>query len=101
MHKSRNCRILSFEKLIGPSGGCCTEEEHLAELRKIARFLELEISDEKLLEVFSSVYGTGPTFRRAKTSVWRESFNEKIKDVFKKNVGDLLIELGYEESDEW
>ena len=95
------CCVLRFEKLIGPSGGACSFEEHLAELRKIKRALNLDTSDGELLEIFNDVYGTGATYRRAVVGTWKEYFNDYHKEVFKQALGDVLIGLGYERDYNW
>jgi hypothetical protein len=40
-------------------------------------------------------------FRKGVAGDWRNVFNEEDKQVFKKVAGNLLIELGYEEDDDW
>lgn len=42
-----------------------------------------------------------PTFRQGKSGGWKEFFSEEHKKVFKDIAGDLLIELGYETSNDW
>jgi hypothetical protein len=95
------CCALRFEKLIGPSGGACTFEEHLAELRKITDALHLTISDGELLDTFNEIYGTGATFRRGVVGTWREYFKDYHKEMFKAMLGDVLIGLGYERDYNW
>lgn len=41
------------------------------------------------------------TFRRGKPGNWREHFTQKNIDFFKESTGNLLVELGYEEDNEW
>ena len=41
------------------------------------------------------------TFRSGKTGGWREHFTEDHKTLFKDIAGDLLVKLGYEESNDW
>jgi hypothetical protein len=41
------------------------------------------------------------TFRSGKTGGWREHFSDEHKALFKEVAGDLLVRLGYEESNEW
>jgi hypothetical protein len=41
------------------------------------------------------------TFRRGKTGGWKEYFTEEHKALFKDVAGDLLVRLGYEESNNW
>ncbi len=42
-----------------------------------------------------------PTFRRGHVSGWKQSFNPAHKTIFKEVAGDLLIRLGYEQSNDW
>lgn len=39
--------------------------------------------------------------RKAKSGDWANYFNERIKLVFKKKFGDLLIKTGYEKNNDW
>lgn len=41
------------------------------------------------------------TFRKGKTGEWKEHFTPEHKKVFKTVTGNLLIDLGYEENDQW
>ncbi len=41
------------------------------------------------------------TFRTGITGGWRDYFSEQHKKLFKDVAGDLLIRLGYEESEDW
>jgi hypothetical protein len=40
-------------------------------------------------------------FRKGIAGDWQNVFTEEDKRVFKEEAGDLLIKLGYEESDQW
>jgi sulfotransferase 6B1 len=41
------------------------------------------------------------TFRKGQPGNWREHFTEHNKEFFKKQTGDLLISMGYEENIDW
>jgi len=41
------------------------------------------------------------TFRSGKTGGWREHFSDEHKALFKEVAGDLLVQLGYEKSNDW
>jgi hypothetical protein len=41
------------------------------------------------------------TFRSGKTGGWKEYFTEEHKSLFKEAVGDLLVRLGYETTNDW
>jgi hypothetical protein len=39
------------------------------------------------------------TFRSGRTGGWKEQFSDEHKELFRKVAGDLLVQLGYEDSD--
>lgn len=41
------------------------------------------------------------TFRRGKPGNWQEYFTPQNKQIFKQEAGDLLIQLGYEQDNNW
>jgi hypothetical protein len=41
------------------------------------------------------------TFRKGQPGNWREHFTEANKALFKEKVGDLLLNLGYEQDNDW
>ena len=98
---SPHCLTVDFASLMGPYGGKVKAKEHLAELRKIADFLGIAIKDEKLLEIFYKVYATGYTFHRGRVGMWEDFFTEEHKTLFKEELGDLLIDLGFEQDNNW
>lgn len=44
---------------------------------------------------------TSPTFRSGKVGSWRGAFSEEHKQIFKQISADLLVQLGYEQDDQW
>jgi hypothetical protein len=42
-----------------------------------------------------------PTFRSGKTGEWKKRFTEEHKKIFKDVAGDLLVNLGYEQNNDW
>ena len=42
-----------------------------------------------------------PTYRSGVPGKWRSSFTAEHKEIFKEVAGDLLIQLGYEENNDW
>jgi hypothetical protein len=67
------------------------------------RGLDLQISRELAIETLK--VGISPkksgTFRKGQPGNWREHFTEANKACFKEVAGDLLVQLGYEEGDNW
>ena len=45
--------------------------------------------------------GKSPTFRSGRTGEWKKFFTSQHKKIFKDVAGDLLIKLGYEQSNNW
>lgn len=96
-----NTVCLRFEKLVGPSKGSCTPEEHLRELRKIADALEIDCDDATLLQAFAEAFGQGYTYTPAKVSGWQRIYEKVHREAAKDCFGDLLIELDYEPNLDW
>jgi len=42
-----------------------------------------------------------PTFRLGRVGSWRNSFTDEHKRLFKEVAGDLLVQLGYEDDNDW
>lgn len=91
---------LRFEALLGPQGGYSTQNQ-LAEFRKIAAALQMQIPDEILMDAFYESFGKGALFIKAKAGIWKEHFSDKNKVLAKKLLNGLLIKLGYEKDDQW
>lgn len=95
------CCTLDFAKLMGEHGGAATDEEALAEVRKISAALQLNFSDEYLYKVYKKHFGKSWNFFKGRVGVWKDYFNEKHKALIKTEIGDLLIELGFEKDYNW
>jgi hypothetical protein len=95
------CCILEFHKLMGSHGGAATDQDALGELKKITKALAIDISDDHLLKIYKEHFGKGWSFYQGKVGSWKRYFKEHHKLAIKKEIGDLLIELGHETDDEW
>lgn len=95
------CCSLRFEALLGPNGGAYSKEEQLKELRKITQALNMDVSDEILIEAFEESFGTGVIFSKGKAKSWKNYFTDKHKAAFKEKFGSLLVDLGYEKDNSW
>lgn len=98
--KSNICFMTTFEKLIGSKGGG-DDKVQSEELNKIAKFLELDISQEKKQQVCSELFGNSFTFREGKIGSWKKYFSNEHKRECKTIAGQLLIDLGYEKDFNW
>lgn len=99
--RSSRCCVLDFAKLMGAHGGVATHEEAMGEMRKIAKALELNVSDRYLEKVYQRHWGKGWSFFKGKVGSWKDYFKEEHKLAIKEEIGDLLIELGFEKDQEW
>lgn len=95
------CCSVDFEKLMGTHGGVYTQSDAIEELRKISRALGLELSDAKLKKVYQKCFGHGWSFFKGKVGVWKEYFHKMHRDAIKEEIGNLLIQLGYEKDLKW
>jgi hypothetical protein len=92
--------VVRYEALLGPRGGF-SEHAQLAELRKIATALQIDMSDKDLLKAFQASFGIGSVFQTGQAGTWKNYFKEEHKKAFKKQLGSILIELGYEKDEHW
>lgn len=84
------------------------------EVERILRFLGAESSDETVNHCIDSASfekwtkgrergqeDSASFLRKGVAGDWQNVFTEKDKRIFKEEAGDLLIELGYEEDNNW
>ena len=95
-----NVYTTRFEKLVGPKGGG-TKQEQDEEIKRIANFFNIQLSQTKLRYITNNLFGVGKTFRQGKMGAWKSHFTKEQKDTFKKVAGQLLIDLGYERNFDW
>jgi len=91
---------IRFEDLIGPKGGG-TLEAQLETMKKIAVHLGISLTEDQLLEKANSLFGGTWTFRKGQIGSWKKHFTEEHKAAFKEVAGQMLIDLGYENSFDW
>ena len=90
---------IRFEDLINQRGD--TLNAMLDEVQKTG--YTIPTPREKALEILAEAIQPkkSHTFRSGKTGGWREYFTKEHKELFKDVAGDLLVRLGYEESNNW
>jgi hypothetical protein len=59
------------------------------------------MTDDELKQIYHTHFGTGWNFFKGKVGTWKDYFKEEHKEATKKEIGDLLIELGYEGDLKW
>ena len=67
------------------------------------RGFPVHVGEQEALNLLKSAMEPqkSPTFRSGIIGKWRQSFNEDHKSIFKEATGDLLVRLGYEQSNDW
>ncbi len=92
--------ITTFEKLIGSRGG---GNGHMQknEILRIARFLEISLTDVEITHIQANLFGGTSTFREGKIGSWKDHFTKEHVALFKERGGDLLMRLGYETDNSW
>lgn len=100
--ESKTFCTVYFEKLVGKQGGG-SEEEQIQEIKKIAAHCGKTISTKEAKRVAEKIFGGTSTFRQGSIDGWKESFSPEIINLFKQTPGanQLLIDLGYEENEDW
>ncbi len=105
--------ICRYEDLIGVEGGG-EREKQLQTLRKIANHIGVFFSDNEIESLALHLYGNTDnpfgkkdfkdyqsTFREGKIGAWKSFFKPMHKDAFKRRLGQALIDLGYEQDNNW
>jgi sulfotransferase 6B1 len=93
---------VTFEELVS------NNESRNQSINKIIQFLwddlkHLNMTKQELLEIINAaiIPENSGTFRKGRIGDWQEEFNNDHKTAFKNIAGDLLIQQGYEQNDQW
>lgn len=92
--------VLRFEELVGPEGGGDAEVQKNA-IRKLAAHIGYTVTEEDVDWLAEHVFGGTATFNKGQIGTWRENFTPDITKQFKNQMGQLLIDLGYEKDNNW
>ena len=97
--------ILRYEDLLADDLGC---------LRKMTTLFKLPSDEDRLSQIaehnsFKAMSGgrehgeqnTTSFQRKGQAGDWKNHFTPKITEVYKKMIGDFLVEFGYERSRDW
>ncbi|MEM7175842.1 MAG: sulfotransferase domain-containing protein [Chlamydiota bacterium] len=100
LSRKPNTIICKFENLVGPQGGGSREAQE-KEILKIAQFIDLEISYEKLNQVADSLFGDTYSFQKGQIGEWKTLFTEEHVNLFKSKRNHLLTHFNYEKDCDW
>lgn len=100
--KAKNFTLIKFEDLVGEKGGGSAQKQ-LQTIIKIGEHLQIKMTPQKALTVIDNLFGGTWTFREGQIGGWKKYFTPEIKKAFKQNTSlmNLLIELGYEQNNNW
>ena len=97
--EQKNVMCIRFEDLINNRDA--TLNAMLDEVEKTGYKIPAARKDALSVLVKSIQPKKSRTFRSGKTGGWKEHFSEEHKKLFKEVAGDLLVQLGYETSNNW
>jgi len=86
--------VCRFEILCGKEGGGSTEAQ-AQQVKKIAKAINIDLTDEELLYVVNNLWGDTNTFRKGKIGSWKDHFKPSHIKAFKKHLGIYLTKMGY------
>ena len=96
-----DCYCVRFEDLIGPSGGG-TEEKQINALSGMFSYVGLSLKPDEIAGICkTAVSPRSRTFRKGLIGDWQNHLKDELKDFVKGEIGDLLIEFGYEKDTNW
>lgn len=89
-----------------PGGG--NNEKQIEELVNIAKFIGINVNQNRIVEIASQLWGTSKnaspfnySFRTGKLGRWREFFTQRNIEEFKAYWNDYLVNWGYEDDANW
>lgn len=92
--------VCRFEDLVGPKGGGNKKKQHET-LAALATYLGYSLSKKEISSIASQLFGGTWTFRKGKIGGWKKYYNKENKRLFKELMGEAVVNLGYEKSDNW
>lgn len=98
--RTDNVKSVHFEDLIGEHGGG-DQTRQMESLFFVATFIGKSLTEEEVAVIGKTMFGQGRTFRSGSIGGWRNHFDDELKELFKKESGDQLIEFGYETDFDW
>lgn len=98
--KNPSTLLLRFEDLVGVKGGGDLDRQKDT-IRSLAEYIQYPLSNAQIDCIANSLFGETATFRKGQIGSWQENFSDYHKEIFKQIMGKELIELGYEQDNNW
>lgn len=98
-----NCLVVRFEELVGSKGGGSDNLQFIT-IRKIVNHVlpDKLVSDAEINRICLTAFNSkSRTFRSGRIGGWRRHFTDEHVEAFKRTRGDILVRLGYEDSNNW
>ena len=100
-YNNKSVLIIKFEELIGQKGGG-SRSSQINAINKICDFIGIDMNIKKIAQLADNLYNPNSrTFVKGKIGAWKIYFNKDHIRLFKKILGKILIEMGYEKNEVW
>jgi len=87
--------VVKFEDLIGPKGGGDLEKQK-NEIKRIAKFLDIPLTERKLNFVINHLWGKTQSFRNPVIGKWKRYFTDVHYEAYKRiGMEEVEKKLGY------
>lgn len=100
----RDCQsaiTIRFEDLVGKEGGG-TDQDQKKSIKRILNHLHLDLNEKEIGKLAAKVFNKeSDTFRSGKINQWKHHFEPSEIKLIKENLGQTLIEYGYEKDTNW
>lgn len=97
----KHAHLIRFEDAVGAAGGGSDAIQREV-IKQIYSFMEIPLNNEMLEHIARNCRSSKTqTFRTGNIRNWKKIFDDDLRKEFSSVAGDLLIELGYEESLNW
>lgn len=100
------CLVVKYEDLVGNDEYAFLRK--VETVQKIARYINLDLSRDHLAFIVDNMYlskepveSDGKVYEKATSGNWRNFLNETHKQLLKDKLGNVLIQLGYEDWNDW
>jgi sulfotransferase 6B1 len=91
--------VVKFEELLADQQRSITSMIEFLERKDFRLQMSREQAVQQVIEAVQPK--KSPTFRKGHSGEWRNYFKEEHKQQFKQVTGDLLVQMGYEQDDNW